>query len=62
VLTELVPQPAGPLAIELDTQVEPGTEHDLGRQGPPGLAFELDLDSRPRSRAQGANSWRRPSP
>ena len=31
VLTELAPHPPGPFAIELDTQVEPGTEHDLGR-------------------------------
>jgi hypothetical protein len=62
VLTELAPQPPGPFAIELDTQVEPGTEHDLGRQGPPRLAFELDLDSPARPRVQGANSWRRPSP
>ena len=62
VLTEPARQPASPLTVELDAHVEPGSEHDLGRQGPPLLAFELDLDSSERPRAQRANSWRRPSP
>jgi hypothetical protein len=52
VLTELPPQPPRPLAVELDAHVEPGGENDLGRQGPPLLAFELDLDSSARPRAQ----------
>ena len=30
--------------VELDPDVEPRGEHDLGRQGPPRLALELDLD------------------
>ena len=50
------------LAVELDADVEPRREHDLGRQGPPGLALELDLDPPARPGAQKANSWRRPSP
>ena len=62
VLTEPARQPASPLTVELDSDVEPCGEHDLRRQGPPLLAFELDLDSSARPRAQGANSWRRPSP
>ena len=62
VLTEPARQPASPLPVELDAHVEPGGEHDLGRKGPPLLAFELDLDSSARPRAQRANSWRRPSP
>ncbi|HEU5066023.1 MAG TPA: hypothetical protein VFT86_09160 [Gaiellaceae bacterium] len=62
VLAELAPQPTGPVPVELDAHVEAGGEHDLGRQGPPGLAFELDLDPSARPCAQGANSWRRPSP
>ena len=62
VLPELVPQPTGSLPVELDADVEPGRQHDLRRQGPPGLTLEPHLDSSPRPRAQGANSWRRPSP
>ena len=62
VLTEPARQPASLLPVERDAHSEPGTEHDLGRQGPPLLAFELDLDSSARARAQGTNSWRRPSP
>lgn len=62
VLAEAARQPASSLPVQLDAHVEPDSEHDLGGQGPPLLAFELDLDSSARPRAQGANSWRRPSP
>jgi hypothetical protein len=62
VITEPARQPASPLPVELGAHLEPGGEHDLARKGPPLLAFELDLDSSARPRAQGANSWRRPSP
>jgi hypothetical protein len=62
VLTEPARQPASPLPVELDAHVQTGREHNFGGQGPPRLALELDLDSSARPRAQGANSWRRPSP
>jgi hypothetical protein len=58
VQTELLPQPPRPRPVELDPDVEACREHDLGRQGPPRLALELDLDSFARPSAQGANSWR----
>ena len=58
VQTELLPQPPRPRPVELDADVEACREHDLGRQGPPRLALELDLDSFARPSAQGANSWR----
>jgi hypothetical protein len=62
VASQLATQPPRSLPIELDADIETRREHDLGWQSPPRLALELDLDSRPRSRAQSANSWRRPSP
>ena len=52
VLTEPTGKPASALPVELAAHVEPGGEHDLGRQGPPLFAFELDLDSSARPRAQ----------
>ena len=58
VQTELLPQPPRTRPVELDADVEACREHDLGRQGPPRLALELDLDSFARPSAQGANSWR----
>ena len=57
---ELASQAPGSFPIELDTDVEPRRQHDLGRQGPPVLAVEGDLDSRPRPSDERANSWRRP--
>jgi hypothetical protein len=37
-----------PLPIELDADVEPGLQDDLGRQRAPRFAVELDLDPFPR--------------
>jgi hypothetical protein len=62
VLPQLVPQPSRSLPVQLDADIEPGREHDLRRQGSPGLTLERNLDSPARPRAQRANPWRRPSP
>jgi hypothetical protein len=42
--SQLVPQAPRSSPVELDSDVEARGEHDLGRQGPPRLALELDLD------------------
>ena len=60
--SQLAAQPSRSLPVELDAHVEPRREHDFSRQGPPRLAFELDLDSLPWPGPQRANPWRRPSP
>jgi hypothetical protein len=62
VASQLSPQPPRALPIERDADIEARREHDLGRQSPPRLALQLDLDACPWPSAQGANSWRRPSP
>ena len=59
---KLVPQVSRSRPVDLDADVEPGGQHDLGWQGPPGLAFELDLDPPAGAGPQEANPWRRPSP
>jgi hypothetical protein len=60
--SQLAPQTPRSLPVELDADIEARREHDLGRQSPPRLALELDLDSGPWPSAQRANSRRRPSP
>jgi hypothetical protein len=60
--SQLAPQPPRSLPVELDADIEARREYDLGRQSPPRLALQLDLDSCPWPSAQRANSWRRPSP
>jgi hypothetical protein len=42
--SQLAPQPPRSLPVELDADIEARCEHDLGRQSPPRLALELDLD------------------
>jgi hypothetical protein len=42
--SQLAPQAPRSCSVELDADVEPRGEHDRGRQGPPCLALELDLD------------------
>lgn len=56
-LTAYSPRPG---AIELDTDRQACRQDCLGRQGPPGLLFQYDLDAPARAREQGANPWRRP--
>ena len=57
---QLAPDPPRPLTAQLDADVEPCGQDDLGGKRPPGLAVELDLDSLPRPREERANSWRKP--
>jgi hypothetical protein len=56
--SQLAPQPPRSLPVELDADIETRREYDLGRQSPPLLALELDLDSRPWPSTQRANSRR----
>jgi hypothetical protein len=42
--SQLPPQPTRPCPVELDSHVEARREHDLGRQSPPRLALERNLD------------------
>jgi hypothetical protein len=62
VASQLAPQAPRSLPIELDADIETRREDDLGRQGPPRLVLQLDLDSCAWPSAQRANSRRRPSP
>jgi hypothetical protein len=57
---ELATQPPRPRPIELDTDVQSGRQHGLGRECAPMLTVQGDLDASPRLREQGANPWRRP--
>jgi hypothetical protein len=44
VASQLVPQAPRPRSVELDADVEPRGQHDLGRQRPPRVALERNLD------------------
>lgn len=57
---ELSTYPPGPRAVELNANVQARRQHGLGRQGPPVLPVESDLDAPARPREQGANPWRQP--
>jgi hypothetical protein len=57
---ELPANPPRPSAVELDADIQSRRKHGLGRQRPPVLPFEGDLDASAGPREQGANPWRRP--
>jgi len=42
---ELASEPTHALSVELDADVEPGAQHDLGGQRPPRLPVQPDLDA-----------------
>jgi hypothetical protein len=44
---QLPPETTGPLAVELDPDVEASTQDDLGRKRAPRLSVEPDLDAAP---------------